>query len=244
MKCGRIGIRKPGFGKWKIEKAANGVVWLLILTMGLYILGSGVKLRPLKKAAYVREVLLQEMEADLRRAALQTLYPGLVYAAGDRGQRVDSPGEWLLEQAVGVFPLYSFLAGQRLYTTEIESTAAYEILIQGGVHDENEINQETGEAFDLAEQVEEENRQAQNAASDMDTDAPEEQTDDTAAGPSEPSATGHIYTAEELSDFDFLKNNFYIIESNTDISSDLLNASDPAPRSDPGSLRPHLPWPR
>ena len=73
MKRGRIGIRKPGFGKWKIEKAANGVVWLLILTMGLYILGSGVKLRPLKKAAYVREVLLQEMEADLRRAALQTL---------------------------------------------------------------------------------------------------------------------------------------------------------------------------
>ena len=224
MKRGRIGIRKPGFGKWKIEKAANGVVWLLILTMGLYILGSGVKLRPLKKAAYVRKVLLQEMEADLRQAALQTLYPGLVYAAGDRGQRADSPGEWLLEQAVGVFPLYSFLAGQRLYTTEIESTAAYEILIQGGVHDENEINQETGEAFDLAEQVEEENRQAQNAASDMDTDAPEEQTDDTAAGPSEPSATGHIYTAEELSDFDFLKNNFYIIESNTDISSDLLNA--------------------
>ena len=154
MKRGRIGIRKPGFRKWKIEKAANGVVWLLILTMGLYILGSGVKLRPLKKAAYVRKVLLQEMEADLRRAALQTLYPGLVYAAGDRGQRVDSPGEWLLEQAVGVFPLYSFLAGQRLYTTEIESTAAYEILIQGGVHDENEINQETGEAFDLAEQVE------------------------------------------------------------------------------------------
>ena len=93
MKRGRIGIRKPGFGKWKIEKAANGVVWLLILTMGLYILGSGVKLRPLKKAAYVRKVLLQEMEADLRQAALQTLYPGLVYAAGDRGQRADSPGE-------------------------------------------------------------------------------------------------------------------------------------------------------
>ncbi|MEI3525411.1 MAG: stage II sporulation protein P [Eubacteriales bacterium] len=72
--------------------------------------------------------------------------------------------------------------------------------------------------------MEEENRQAQNADSDMDTDASEEQTDDTAEEPSEPSATGHVYTAEELSDFDFLKNNFYIIESNTDISSDLLNA--------------------
>ena len=87
------------------------------------------------------------------------------------------------------------------------------------------MNQETGEAFDLAERVEEENRQAQNAASDMDTDAPEEQTGRYGKQVrQEPSATGHIYTAEELSDFDFLKNNFYIIESNTDISSDLLNA--------------------
>lgn len=42
--------------------------------------------------------------------------------------------------------------------------------------------------------------------------------------PSEPSVQGREYSAAELSDFDFLKNNFYIIESNTDISSDLLNA--------------------
>ena len=35
---------------------------------------------------------------------------------------------------------------------------------------------------------------------------------------------GTEYTLEQLSDFDFLKNNFYIVESNTDISSDLLDA--------------------
>ena len=49
-----------------------------------------------------------------------------------------------MERAVSIIPLYGFLTGQQDYTPAIESTAAYEILIQGGVHDENEINQETG----------------------------------------------------------------------------------------------------
>lgn len=209
-------MRKQSSGK--IGKAINGLVWLLIVGMGLYILCSSVRVRPLRKLSYIWKAGLLEMEGDLQRAATKTLYPALVYTASGGGAKADSLEEWVLERAVSIIPLYGFLTGQQDYTPAIESTAAYEILIQGGVHDENEINQETGEAFDLAEQVEEENQQATEPEPDGESEA------DLGEVPSEPSVQGREYSAAELSDFDFLKNNFYIIESNTDISSDLLNA--------------------
>lgn len=204
--------------KWKRKKnfrlMGNVGVWILMGVMGFYILGSSIRLRPLKKVSFLWKSLLLETETDIRRAAVKTLYPGLVYAAGDGKREAESPGEWLLRQAVGVYPLYACLAGQQPYATEIESTAAYEILIKGGVRDENEIDQQTGEAFPLAEQTEEENQMP------LEEDAegtPEE------AEEAESTPTGREYSDEELADFDFLKNNFYIIENNTDISGDLLD---------------------
>ena len=208
----------------KIGKVINSLVWLLIAGMGFYILSSGSRVRPLRKISYLWKVSLLEIEGDLQRAAGKTLYPALVYTAFGGRTKAESLEEWVLERAISSVPLYGFLAEQQDYVPAIESTAAYEILLQGGVHDENEMNQETGEAFDLAERVEEENRQA--TVPEPDGASPEEQAEPNADAPEathEPPVEGREYSAEELSDFEFLKNNFYIIESNTDISSELLN---------------------
>ncbi|OUQ25126.1 hypothetical protein B5E77_12415 [Lachnoclostridium sp. An131] len=135
---------------------------------------------------------------------------------------------------MGIFPLFSFMDSQELYETETESAVTYEILIQGGAHDENEINVQTGEAFDIAEKVEEENLRAAQEEQEALEQARREQeaaaqaglqeTRDGQAAVQSGEILGTEYTLEQLSDFDFLKNNFYIVESNTDISSDLLNA--------------------
>ncbi|NBK92345.1 stage II sporulation protein P [bacterium 1XD21-13] len=131
--------------------------------------------------------------------------------AGDREPSY-SLEEFLIKKAAGIFPLYSYLDEKELYETEIESQAAYDILVEGGAHDENEIDERTGEAFDLAERMEEENLQA---AHDRDQELKEIQAGE---------ILGAQYTMEQLADFDFLKNNFYIVENNTDISGDVLNA--------------------
>ena len=205
--------------KAAVGKVVNGAVWLLIGSMGIYILGNAISGRPGRKATFFGKALLSRTELSVQRAAAESLYPALTYVAGGRETQAESVEEWVLQQAVGIFPLYSFMAGQRLYTTEIESTAAYEILIQGGVHDENEIDARTGEAFELAEQVEEENRQALEEQAEEAAESETETETET-----EPEASGQVYSMEELSDFDFLKNNFYIVEKNTDISADVLNA--------------------
>ena len=217
----------------RLQKIINGIVWLIIGILGVYILGYGIKGQSLSKAAYTCMKVLTGAEGSLQNAAAECLYPGLAFVAGE--PRTSSGfDEFLIRKAMGIFPLFSFMDSQELYETATESAVTYEILIQGGAHDENEIDAQTGEAFDIAEKVEEENlRAAQEEQEALEQErreqealAQENQTgeDQTAVAAQSGKILGIEYTMEQLSDFDFLKNNFYIVESNTDISSDLLNA--------------------
>ena len=193
----------------RLHKVLNAIVWVMIGVLGIYILGYGMKGQSFTKAAYACAKALTGSEGGIRRAAEKTLYPGLAYVAGDRDPSYSSE-EFLIRKAAQLFPMYTYLDEREIYETEIESQAAYDILVEGGVHDENEIDERTGEAFDLAEKMEEENLKII-----------EEQ--DLVQEDPEGEVPGAQYTAEQLTDFDFLKNNFYIVENNTDISSEVLN---------------------
>ena len=120
-------------------------VWLLMGLLGFQILVYGARGQSVKKLFVSRRV-------ELEKAAAGLLYPGLTYAAGQEEQ--GGAGELLIRKAMGIFPVYLFLEERQLYETETESSAAYEILTRGGIHDENEIDAQTGEAFDLAERME------------------------------------------------------------------------------------------
>lgn len=217
----------------RLQKIVNGVIWLVIGILGLYILSYGMKGRSLSKAAFACVKILTNAEGSLQNAAAECLYPGLAFAAGEP-KSSSGFDEFLIREAMGVFPLFAFMDDRELYETETESAVTYEILIQGGAHDENEIDIQTGEAFDIAEKVEEENlRAAQEEQEALEQErreqealAQEEQAgeEQTALAVQSGQVLGTEYTAEQLADFDFLKNNFYIVESNTDISSDLLDA--------------------
>lgn len=218
----------------ELQKIVNMVIWLVIGILGFYILSFGVKGRSFSRAAYACAKLLTNAEGSLQNTAAEFLYPGLAFAAGEP-RTSSSFDEFLIRNAMGIFPLFSFMDGQELYETATESAVTYDILIQGGAHDENEIDAQTGEAFDIAEKVEEENlRAAQEEQAALEQLRREQeawaqaQGNQAEASASQAVQTGEIlgteYTLEQLSDFDFLKSNFYIVESNTDISSDLLDA--------------------
>ena len=219
----------------RLQKIVNGVIWLIIGILGLYILSYGMKGRSLSKAAFACMKILTNAEGSLQNAAAECLYPGLAFAAGEQKTSAGFD-EFLIREAMGVFPLFAFMDDRELYETETESALTYEILIQGGAHDENEIDIQTGEAFDIAEKVEEENlRAAQQEQEALEQERREQEAEaqaeteqagegQTALAVQSGQVLGTEYTAEQLADFDFLKNNFYIVESNTDISSDLLNA--------------------
>ena len=196
----------------RVQKALNAAVWVLIGVLGIYILGYGVKGQSFSRAAWACTRILTNAEGELQKTAAKTIYPGLAFTAGDR-ELSSSFEEFLIRKAAEIFPLYPFVERQEVYETEIESAATREILMEGGAHDENEIDIQTGEAFDLAEKVEQENQAASELA------ALDEQVEHPKA-----EILGVEYTAEQLADFEFLRNSFFIVDPTTDITGDLLNA--------------------
>ncbi len=196
----------------RVQKALNAAVWVLIGVLGIYILGYGVKGQSFSRAAWACTRILTNAEGELQKTAAKTIYPGLAFTAGDR-ELSSSFEEFLIRKAAEIFPLYPFVERQEVYETEIESAATREILMEGGAHDENEIDIQTGEAFDLAEKVEQENQAASELA------ALDEQVEHPKA-----EILGVEYTAEQLADFEFLRNSFFIVDPTTDITGELLNA--------------------
>jgi len=198
----------------RLQKMLNSFIWIIIVLLGIYILGYGVRGQSISRAAYACAGMLRNMESELQKASVKSLYPGLGFVAGDR-KLSSSFEELLIGKAVEIYPLFSFLDQQEIYETETESMATLEMMLSGGMADENEIDAQTGEAFDLIHLMEEENQQA----------IQEEKTEILSLE-QEGDFPGIEYTAEQLADFDFLKNNFYNVESNTDIGPEVLDAVD------------------
>ena len=205
----------------RFMKVVNRLLWVIFLGMGIYLLAAGSSHF---WTGSVQELLVKGCQA-LERAAWQgaarSLYPGLFI--GYKETDTQSLEDWYIEWALWMHPLtkLSKAAGN---SQALESAATYEMLVSGGVHDENETDA-SGEAYNLETLVEKENEQA---ASEADVYVPEEvpqETEDIAQAEPKPDLIegGTIYNLEELSDFDFLLSHFYTVESNTSISAAELN---------------------
>ena len=98
----------------QLQKIINGIVWLVIGILGLYILGYGIKGQSFSKAAYACMKVLTNAEGDLQNAAAKCLYPGLAFVAGEPRSSA-SFDEFLIRKAMGIFPLFPLWTG-RSYT--------------------------------------------------------------------------------------------------------------------------------
>lgn len=96
-----------------------------------------------------------------------------------------------------VFPLYSYIQVNKAYDTASESELTYEMIRAKEATDENHVDEKTGELI------------TQN------------QNEEEVAKSQEPVVS---YSKEKLADFDYLRQNFYTVDSTTTITGDRLNA--------------------
>ncbi|MCI8312314.1 MAG: stage II sporulation protein P [Lachnospiraceae bacterium] len=170
------------------------------------------------------------MQRVCQREFARCLYPGL-FLEYEEDSEPDSLADWYIQRVLTMHPLYKLQHGAEQLTA-MENAATYEMLISGGVHDENEVD-ENGQEYDmeaLAQQenekvieqkTEEEQQKVEEAMAEEENKEVAEKTETTV---SEATPAGTIYNLEELSDFEYLFGNFYTMDKTTTISPQDLNA--------------------
>ena len=205
-------------------KLLNRALWFIFFCLGFYIVFvGGQRFWTGDMAGMIKNGGDTVREAFLKNA-VRCLYPGM-FLEEDQ-EEAGTWYEWYIERVLAMHPLYRLQNGAVQMDT-LESAATYEMLVTGGVHDENETD-ENGQAYDVEALAEAENEQAVEEEAARQQEELQQQADlasqETEAAAAEPVAAGTIYNLEELADFGFLFSHFYTMESNTTVTPDQLNA--------------------
>lgn len=207
------------------QKTMNICLWAVILILGIYIAFRGTKALQEVKVQGSFSDFAEQVENYLNRQAIETHLPGLMYSAAYEEQPSDF-AEFLAEKAFDLMPNLKYLNDHSGYDTEVESASTYEMILASEANDENAVNEMTGElitgdsetaameqenAAALANAMQAENSSVQPAVS---------------ADVQEAMEPAQKISMEKLNDYDFLINNFYVVDKTTTITSSQLNASE------------------
>lgn len=209
----------------------NRIAMVLLFLMGIYILAvSGTVLRT-NLVEMASDQVLETMKDYLVKEAAANIYPGMFVP--EEKELEGTFSKWCAEMVLRMHPLMRLQVGI-LENGGAENLATYEMLIQGGVHDENELD-ESGQEYDLASLAEQENAAASRQSTEETEQTVQEPTvqESTVQEPKEESLVsedqsvshmGTIYNLEELSDYEYLLSHFYTVEPTTAVTAQELDA--------------------
>ena len=204
----RIGVQKQ---KIKKRAALSGILAVLCIC-GIF--------SEMAKKDSLFYLVLRQAKSELYLKMLGAASPALFY------EREEKSGlEYLMEFVLGTVPVYGYAADEKGYATLSESEISYESIIAQEASDENYVNEETGELVGSDETVLPEKMMQEAAEGNSDKTALTE-------GVFVPNQTPVVnYSMEKLNDFDYLIQNFYVVDRTTTINSSQLNAADLLGRS-------------
>lgn len=209
----KIGLRKQ---KRKIKRTA--VLSGLIILMTVCALFENFA-----KEDSLLEIVLRQAKSEGYLQMLKTAAPVLFYEKENK-----TGTEKLFELIFHTVPVYGYITDDKEYATQSESEISYETIIAREASDENYVDENTGEVVTGDPQKE----TTEPEAKEVQTEG-EVQTQQPASNasfiPNDTPVT--TYAMDKLNDFDYLIQNFYVVDRTTTINSSQLNASDLLNRS-------------
>lgn len=204
----------------------NRIAMVLLFLMGIYILAASGTVLCANLVEMAPDQVLETMEDCLVKEAAANIYPGMFIP--EEKEQEGTFSKWYAEMVLRMHPLMRLQAGIR-ENGGSENRATYEMLIQGGVHDENELD-ESGQEYDLASLAEQENAAASRQSAEETEQTVQEPTiqepkEDRLVSEEQPAShMGTIYNLEELSDYEYLLSHFYTVEPTTAVTAQELDA--------------------
>lgn len=204
----------------------NRIAMVLLFLMGIYILAASGTVLCANLVEMAPDQVLETMKDCLVKEAAANIYPGMFIP--EEKEQEGTFSKWYAEMVLRMHPLMRLQAGIR-ENGGSENLATYEMLIQGGVHDENELD-ESGQEYDLASLAEQENAAASRQSAEETEQTVQEPTiqepkeDRLVSEEQSASHIGTIYNLEELSDYEYLLSHFYTVEPTTAVTAQELDA--------------------
>ena len=204
----------------------NRIAMVLLFLMGIYILAASGTVLCANLVEMTPDQVLETMKDCLVKEAAANIYPGMFIP--EEKEQEGTFSKWYAEMVLRMHPLMRLQAGIR-ENGGSENLATYEMLIQGGVHDENELD-ESGQEYDLASLAEQENAAASRQSAEETEQTVQEPTiqepkeDRLVSEEQSASHMGIIYNLEELSDYEYLLSHFYTVEPTTAVTAQELDA--------------------
>lgn len=204
----------------------NRIAMVLLFLMGIYILAASGTVLCANLVEMAPDQVLETMKDCLVKEAAANIYPGMFIP--EEKEQEGTFSKWYTEMVLRMHPLMRLQAGIR-ENGGSENLATYEMLIQGGVHDENELD-ESGQEYDLASLAEQENaaasrQSAEEAEQTVQEPTIQEPKEDRLVSEEQPAShMGTIYNLEELSDYEYLLSHFYTVEPTTAVTAQELDA--------------------
>ena len=204
----------------------NRIAMVLLFLMGIYILAASGTVLCANLVELAPDQVLETMKDCLVKEAAANIYPGMFIP--EEKEQEGTFSKWYAEMVLRMHPLMRLQAGIR-ENGGSENLATYEMLIQGGVHDENELD-ESGQEYDLASLAEQENVAASRQSAEETEQTVQEPTiqepkEERLVSEEQPAShMGTIYNLEELSDYEYLLSHFYTVEPTTAVTAQELDA--------------------
>lgn len=204
----------------------NRIAMVLLFLMGIYILAASGTVLCANLVEMAPDQVLETMKDCLVKEAAANIYPGMFIP--EEKEQEGTFSKWYAEMVLRMHPLMRLQAGIR-ENGGSENLATYEMLIQGGVHDENELD-ESGQEYDLASLAEQENAAASRQSAEETEQTVQKPTiqepkEDRLVSEEQPAShMGTIYNLEELSDYEYLLSHFYTVEPTTAVTAQELDA--------------------
>ena len=204
----------------------NRIAMVLLFLMGIYILAASGTVLCANLVELAPDQVLETMKDCLVKEAAANIYPGMFIP--EEKEQEGTFSKWYAEMVLRMHPLMRLQAGIR-ENGGSENLATYEMLIQGGVHDENELD-ESGQEYDLASLAEQENAAASRQSAEETEQTVQEPTiqepkeDRLVSEEQSASHMGTIYNLGELSDYEYLLSHFYTVEPTTAVTAQELDA--------------------
>lgn len=193
------------------------------LSAGIVILCMGVLFAEFIREDSLWETICRQAKSELYLNMLKSGAPSLFYEKKEK-----SSAEFFMDLVFRTIPVYGYVTDEEEYATQSESEISYESIIAREAMDENYVNEETGEVV-LSQESDASDLLLANGTADA---APKEAGSAEADALFAPNQTPLVnYSKEKLNDFDYLIQNFYVVDRTTTINSSQLNAADLLGRS-------------